>query len=123
MFEEDIVIQDSQSVEAALQFQKEEEIKEEVKKFSKLIMQQNFEKKNLSSIKFWQDKKIEFPHLATLFIILNSINASSAFIERFFSICGIIATQRNQNSNEDLFYDRAMLCASMKLLEKITKKE
>jgi hypothetical protein len=38
MFEEDIVIQDSQSVEAALQFQKEEEIKEEVKKFSKLIM-------------------------------------------------------------------------------------
>ena len=86
MFEEDIVIQDSQSVEAALQFQKEEEIKEEVKKFSKLIIQQNFEKKNLSSIKFWQDKKMEFPHLVTLFIILNSISASSAFIERFFSI-------------------------------------
>ena len=123
MFEEDIVIQDSQSVEAALQFQKEEEIKEEVKKFSKLIIQQNFEKKNLSSIKFWQDKKMEFHHLVTLFIILNSINASSAFIERFFSICGIIATQRNQNSNEDLFYDRAMLCANMKLLENITKKE
>jgi hypothetical protein len=33
MFEEDIVIQDTQSVEGALQFQKEEEIKEEVKKF------------------------------------------------------------------------------------------
>ena len=63
MFEEDIVIQDSQSVEAALQFQKEEEIKEEVKKFSKLIIQQNFEKKNLSSIKFWQDKKWSSPIL------------------------------------------------------------
>jgi hypothetical protein len=55
---------------------------------------------------------MEFPHLVTLFIILNSFNASSAFIERFFSICGIIATQRNQNSNKDLFYDRAnyVLC-------------
>jgi hypothetical protein len=34
----------------------------------------------------------------------------------FFSICGIIATQRNQNSKEDLFDDRAMLCANLKLL-------
>jgi hypothetical protein len=38
---------------------------------------------------------------------------------RFFSICGIITTQRNQNSNEDLFIDRAMLCANLKLLEKL----
>ena len=60
-----------------------------------------------------------YPNLLTLLIMLNSINASSAFIERFFSICGIIATQRNQNSNEDLLFDRAMLSANMKLLEKL----
>ncbi len=40
------------------------------------------------------------------------------FIERFFMICGIIATQKNQNLNEGIFYDRTMLCAKMKLLEK-----
>jgi len=52
--------------------------------------------------------------------MLNSINASSAYTERFLSICGIIVTQRNQNSHEELFYDRALLCANMKLLEKLT---
>ncbi len=43
-----------------------------------------------------------------LSIRLNSINVLK---ERFFSICGKIETQRNQNSNEDLFYGRAKMCA------------
>jgi hypothetical protein len=36
-----------------------------------------------------------------MFLIFESINASSAFIERFFSKCGMIVTKRNQNLNEE----------------------
>jgi hypothetical protein len=72
------------------------QFQEEIKKFSKLIASKDIAKKNLSSNKFWQDKKLEYLDLVTIFIMLNSINASSAFTERFLSICGIIVTQRNQ---------------------------
>ena len=65
-------------------------------------------------------KKRDFPHLCTLFLILNSISASSAYIERFFSICGIICTQRNQNSKEDLFLARAMLSSNFEIVKKIS---
>jgi hypothetical protein len=91
-----LIIEDNESIEAALRFQKDQEIQEEIKKFSKLIASKDIAKKNLSSNKFWQDKKLEYPNLVTLFIMLYSINASSAFTERFLSICGIIVTQRNQ---------------------------
>jgi hypothetical protein len=65
-------------------------------------------------------KKRYFPHLCTLFLILNSMGASGAYIERFFSICGIICTQRNQNSKEDLFLARAMLSSNFEIVKKIS---
>ena len=117
MGQDDLLIENSQTVEAALKFQKQEAINLEINEFSKIIANKDF--KCLSSNQFWIEKKLEFPNLCTLFAMLNSINASSAYIERFFSLCGIITTQRNQNSREDLFVSRAMLCANMKILEKL----
>jgi hypothetical protein len=49
MFDEVLIIEDNESIEAALQFQKEQEIQEEIKKFSKLIASKDFAKKSLLS--------------------------------------------------------------------------
>ena len=118
MFEEEPSgsdITNEEAVRSALKFKKIEEIK----RFSEIISKENFVHSNTSSNKFWMGKKLEFPNLCTIFLILESINASSAFIERFFSKCGIIVTKRNQNLNEESFNDRVMLCSNMPILNKM----
>ena len=55
-------------------------------------------------------------------LIMESVNASSAFIERFFRKCGIIVTKGNQNLNEESFHDRVMLCTNMAILNKMKSK-
>jgi hypothetical protein len=39
-----------------------------------------------------------------MFLIFESINASSAFIERFFSKCGIIVTKRKTGERDRVIY-------------------
>lgn len=51
---------------------------------------------------------------------LSNIPASSAFIERFFSICGVICTQRNTNMAPDLLRIRSLLKANFQLLKEIS---
>ena len=122
MFEEEPSgsdISNKEAVISALKLNKIEEIKQEIRRFSETISKENFAHSNTSSNKFWMKKKLEFPNLCTMFLILESINASSAFIERFFSKCGIIVTKRNQNLNEESFNDRVMLCSNMSILNKM----
>ncbi len=122
MFEEEPSgsdITNEEAVRSALKFKKIEEIKDEVRRFSEIISRENFVYSNTSSNKFWMQKKLELPNLCTMFLIFESINASSAFIERFFSKCGIIVTKRNQNLNEESFNDRVMLCSNMSILNKM----
>ncbi len=90
MFDDKQALESQESIEASLQFQKEEEIKEEIKKFSTLIGSKDFFKSNISSNKFWKENKLEYPNLCTLFKMLNSINASSAYIERSSEIYNLI---------------------------------
>jgi hypothetical protein len=87
-------INNEKAIKAALKYKKTEEIKEEIRKLTNKITADNFAHSNLSSNKFWMENKI--PNLSTLFIILESINSSSEFIERFFSFCGIILTKGNK---------------------------
>jgi hypothetical protein len=47
-------------------------------------------KKAIKTKEFWRIHKKELPHLYSLYLRLLSIPASSAFIERYFSITGII---------------------------------
>ena len=49
-------------------------------------------------------------------ILITLINSSSAFIERFFSVCGVINTDRNQNMKHDLFEIYAFLTSNMHIL-------
>jgi hypothetical protein len=48
-----------------------------------------------------------------------NIRSSSAVIERFFSICGIIDAARRRNSKTDLFTTRALLKANYDILKKL----
>jgi hypothetical protein len=86
MFNDKQALESHKSIEASLQFQN----KEEIKKFSTLIGSKDFFKSNISSNKIWKENKLEYPNLCTLFILLNSINASSAYIERFSEIYNLI---------------------------------
>jgi len=122
MFEEEVEIESYDNIQAALRINKQEELNTEIITFAAMFSGKHFEIPNLSSNNFWKEKKLKFPHLSTLFLIFNSINASSAFIERFFSICGIISTQRNQNSHEDLFIARVMLCSNINLVSNLKTK-
>ena len=88
------------------------------------------ENPNFSGFKFWLDVIFvivilihdQYPHLSKLFL-KTSINSSSAIIERFFSICGIINTQRNQNMEFELFEILAIHSSNFKILEKIKIKK
>ena len=48
-----------------------------------------------------------------------NIPSSSASIERFFSICGVICTQRRGNMDPDTIIKRSMLKVNVTLLEEM----
>ena len=79
------------------------------------------EKINLKAIKstilFWNNNKNRFPYLSKLALRLLNIAASSAFIERFFSICGVISKKRCGNMGPDLTIMRSLLKCNLHLLE------
>lgn len=53
---------------------------------------------------------------------LSCIPASSAFIERFFSLCGIVTSNNKaRNLNAETIINRSMLKANMDLLNELRK--
>ena len=58
----------------------------------------------------------DISNLFDLQLILLNIWASSAFIERFFSVSGIICDIKRANMEEDLIRMRSMLKANMPIL-------
>ncbi|CAF1108316.1 unnamed protein product [Brachionus calyciflorus] len=58
---------------------------------------------------FWTENKTNIPLLFRSDFILLSIPASSAFIERFFSVCGVICKKRAGNMTDYLKTSRAFL--------------
>ena len=57
----------------------------------------------MSTPDFWcqQKKEKKFPILSEIALKIYSIPASSAFIERFFSIAGVINNKRRCNMNQE----------------------
>jgi hypothetical protein len=74
---------------------------------------------SMSSGSFWFTHKKELPLLCQLAYILLGIPASSAFIERYYSICGVICKKRNGNMSGELLIERCMLRANMQILNNI----
>lgn len=83
--------------------------------FHRYLFDTNEDKKSTSL--FWLRKKDELPHLFKLARFLIVIPASSAFVEGFFSIAGIITSQRASNTKSKYFCERALLRANAKYLD------
>ncbi len=98
-------------------------LEKEVDKFRKYLSANNF--RIFSEIKstkdFWLKHTTEYPNLAKLALILLNICSSSAYIERFFSICGFVQKKRSCNITIDLFKKRCMLRSNLNILKELNK--
>jgi len=66
-----------------------------------------------SSTNYWLQNQSKFRKLSELYFLLNSIPASSAYIERFFSISGIVCDQKRMTMEDDLIIHRSILKANI----------
>jgi hypothetical protein len=99
------------------------EIKKEIEDFRVILLKNKSEAiyKTESSRNFWLDRLDSLPNLSKLALILSNINSSSAFIERYFSICGFVEDKRKMNISHDLFIKRCFLRANVKILNEINE--
>ena len=99
---------------------KKREIKNEIFLFRKKLSEEVFRVGySTGTSRFWKENFSIFPNLFKLAQILLNIQASSAFIERFFSICGIICTKRNNNMGDELLIMRSLMKANIKTLKEL----
>ena len=61
------------------------------------------------------------PNLFELQVILLNLPATSSFIERFFSLSGIVCDIKRLNMTDDLVIKRSMLKANMNILRDLNK--
>ena len=87
-------------------------------KFIKIINSDHFDAK--STTKFWKEQMKELPTLSRLAFILLNIPSSSAFIERFYSICGNVCKRECGNMTPETIIQRSFLKANTKFLENLS---
>ena len=74
-----------------------------------------------STGQFWLKHAIELPRLKSLCLHLSNIPSSSSYIERFFSLCGSICSQRRANMSAEQIVGRAIIKTNMNLILKLNK--
>ena len=72
-----------------------------------------------STSSFWREKSEKLPMLAKLAEILLNINSSSASVERYFSICGLVQNKRACNSDTQFFISKCVLRANLNILTEL----
>lgn len=97
----------------------ESQLREEISKFRSMITNIALIKTVNSTRRFWNSYGVEMPILRKLFQICLSIPSSSSFIERFFSICGLVCNQRNGRSDVELIRCRSLMRANVKILQEM----
>jgi len=97
-------------------------IENEIQNFIQMKDDLKIMKKFTSSKNFWNCNRNKFPNLRKLALILLKISISSASIERYFIITGIICDKRNSNMNSLLLIWRGLLRANIEILSDINKK-
>ena len=68
---------------------------------------------------FWNENKKKLPNLFNAACFLLTVPASSAFVERFFSICGVICKKRCGNMSADLTIKRSFLKSNFEILNSL----
>lgn len=70
-----------------------------------------------STHEFWVDNRKKLPNLYKLALRLLSIPATTAYVERFFNITGIINSKNPNNMSSELLIARSMLKVNLDLLK------
>jgi hypothetical protein len=96
----------------------EDALHHEIEVFKKITTNKNFVSSQISTRQFWFDQVDDLPLLSELALVLLSILSSSAFIERFFSICGF-CTRKYHNLEDDLLEMRCMMHANINILKEL----
>ncbi len=94
-------------------------INNEINLFKTFVQSQHFINSTMSTKEFWTTNIRQFHFLSLLTQILLTILSSSAFIERYFSICGI-TSDKYPNMDDDLFEMRCMLKANIDVLNQMS---
>ena len=97
-----------------------DEQNEEIDKLRKILLENKYQIKE-SNTQFWRNHERLLPELYKLATILLNIQSSSAFVERFFSICGIICKKRASNMKNELIIMRSMMKANFHLLNELNE--
>ena len=95
----------------------EKKIQSEIDSFSDFLTNKDLVENTQSDKIYWKKNKEKFPYLFTLATNYLAISASSAYIERFFSICGIICNNRRNRMKDDLIINRGLLAANMQTIQ------
>lgn len=95
------------------------QVDSEISKLKALLGNASYINAVHSSHKFWRDHGHEMPKLKKLFSILLNIPASSAFIERFFSIAGCVCDVKRGRMDPDLVRCRSLLKTNIKFLNEM----
>ncbi len=95
----------------------------EIDLFRKYITNPQVIQQTSSTKRFWMSHKDELKLLFQVAAILMNTFTSASFLERFFSICGVILTVRNAQMKNDLIIMRCMFKANMHLLKDLSMKK
>jgi hypothetical protein len=100
------------------------QVQNEVSLFRKLLIDEDmFGEDCISTRRFWLQYKSQLPNLFLLSKKLLNIQASTAFVERFFSICGIICNVKNTNMSDKMIIMRSVLKTNIEILESLAIEE
>jgi len=105
--------------EECIKFNRDKQIETEILIFSNLLSDEMKVREIKSTSQFWKEHQQDLPYLFQLQSILLNIPASSSFIERFFSISGVVCDIRRASMNDDLIEMRSMMKANMQLLKEL----
>ncbi len=86
----------------------------EILKYTKMVENNKCLKKTVGA--FWNENAKELKNLRSLALKLLNIPSSAAYIERHYSLCGVICDQRNRKMSSNMIVTRTMLKAYLNVL-------
>jgi hypothetical protein len=99
---------------------REERFKSEIEKLREILIENKYSIK-INNCEFWRKYERHLPELYKLAIILCNIQSSAAFIERFFSICGVVCKKRAANMKNKLIIMRSIMKANIHILDQLNQ--
>ena len=100
-------------------FKFENDLDKEIAIFSEFFVSRDTLKFISDTNEFWLQHKINLPILYKFAVKILSTPGTSAYIERFFSVSGIVCTNNSFNMNDDLIFMRSMLKANFRVVSEL----